>query len=177
MFERARRTAGVAISAAALATFALLASSSDVQALDAGDTAPAFTLPALEGDDPVGLEQYRGKVVWLDFWASWCPPCLSSLPELEKLRKQVPAKDFQIVAINLDKDPKKAKKFLARNPVGYPSATDPDGKLPEMFGLQTMPTSYLIDRDGTIRLVHEGYRSGDIKTIRREVRKLVEGEQ
>jgi peroxiredoxin len=144
-------------------------------ALGAGDAAPAFSLPDLEGKGKVDLSQYRGKVVWLDFWASWCPPCLSSLPELEKMRKQMPAKEFQIVAINVDKDPKKARKFLKKNPVGYPSASDPKGSMPEMFGLETMPTSYLIDRDGTIKHVHKGYRDGDIKSIRREVRKLVEG--
>jgi len=162
---------------AALAFAACLGAGSPGLALDAGDRAPAFALPALDGAGQLDLEQYRGKVVWLDFWASWCPPCLSSLPELEKLRRQMPAKDFQIVAVNLDKDPAKARKFLKKTPVGYPSASDPDGALPEKFGLKTMPTSYLIDRDGTIRLVHEGYRSGDIETIRREVRKLVEAKR
>jgi peroxiredoxin len=161
--------------ALALATVACLGVGVPATALDAGDRAPAFALPALDGGGRLDLAEYRGKVVWLDFWASWCPPCLTSLPELEKLRKQMPAKDFQILAVNLDKDPGKALSFLKKNPVGYPSASDPEGSLPEKFGLQTMPTSYLIDRDGTIRLVHEGYRSGDIDTIRREVRKLVEG--
>lgn len=174
MFRRAMMAGSKSLAVACL-TIALAGVASDALALDAGDPAPAFTLPELDGKGQLDLERYRGKVVWLDFWASWCPPCLSSLPELEKLRKQMPAKDFQIVAINVDKDPKKAKKFLDRHPVGYPSASDPDGTLPEMFGLETMPTSYLIDRDGTIKLVHEGYRSGDIKTIRREVRSLVEG--
>lgn len=160
---------------ALVAVVACLGAGSSAIALDAGDRAPAFALPALDGGGQLDLAKYRGKVVWLDFWASWCPPCLSSLPELEKLRTQMPAKDFQILAVNLDKDPRKAVSFLKKNPVGYPNASDPEGKLPEKFGLQTMPTSYLIDRDGTIRLVHEGYRSGDIDTIRREVRKLVEG--
>ena len=87
------------------------------------------------------------------------------------MRRRLPNKDFQIIAINLDQDPKKARKFLGRNPVGYPSATDPKGSLPEKFGLETMPTSYLIDRKGVIRMVHEGFRSGDIELIRSEINK------
>jgi peroxiredoxin len=142
-------------------------------ALEPGDKAPAFNLPALDGKGKVSLESHRGKVVWLDFWASWCPPCLSSLPELEELRKQMPAGEFQIVAINLDEDQKKALKFLARNPVGYPSGSDPKGALPDQYGLETMPTSYLIDRKGVVRVVHKGYREGDMKKIRAEVRKWV----
>jgi len=143
-------------------------------ALEPGDKAPAFNLPALDGKGKVSLKSHRGKVVWLDFWASWCPPCLSSLPELEELRKQMPAGEFQIVAINLDEDKKKALKFLARNPVGYPSGSDPKGALPDQYGLETMPTSYLIDRRGVVRVVHKGYREGDMKKIRAEVRKWVE---
>lgn len=162
---------------ATLAVLALVGSGGAAWALGSGDRAPSFQLPALEGSGQIDLAQFRGKVVWLDFWASWCPPCLQSLPELENLRKQMPAKDFQIVAINLDQDPAKALKFLKRSPVGYPSASDREGKLPEAFGLKTMPTSYLIDRDGTIKLVHEGFRDGDIKAIRNEVRKLVEGKK
>jgi peroxiredoxin len=145
-------------------------------ALEPGDKAPGFSLPSLDGKGDVSLQSHRGKVVWLDFWASWCPPCLSSLPELEELRKQMPAGEFQIVAVNLDEDKKKALKFLARNPVGYPSGSDPQGALPDRYGLETMPTSYLIDRDGVVRVVHKGYRDGDMKKIRAEVRKWLERE-
>jgi peroxiredoxin len=144
-------------------------------ALEPGDEAPGFTLPVLDGEGSVSLDRYRGKVVWLDFWASWCPPCLMSLPRLEDMRKEIPAKDFQIVAINVDHDPKKALKFLAKNPVGYPSASDPEGGLPTKYGLETMPTSYLIDRMGVIRVVHKGFREGDIEKIRSEVIKHVKG--
>ena len=66
-------------------------------------------------------------MVYLDFWASWCPPCLTSLPLLEKLRKEFPSDQFQILAVNVDQDPEKARKFLERTQVGYPSATDPEG--------------------------------------------------
>jgi peroxiredoxin len=142
-------------------------------ALEEGDRAPAFSLPSLDGKSEVKLADYRGKVVWLDFWASWCPPCLTSLPELEALRKEMPASKFQIVAINVDEEPKKALRFLAKKPVGYPSASDPKGQLPEAFGLETMPTSYLIDQKGVIRMVHEGYREGDLAKIKAEATALM----
>lgn len=151
----------------------LLLATPTALALEAGDRAPAFDLPALDGKGDVKLSDYRGKVVYVDFWASWCPPCLTSLPELEELRKQMPASKFQIVAINIDEKPKKALRFLEKKPVGYPSASDPEGKLPEQFGLETMPTSYLIDQNGVVRLVHRGYHKGDADKIKAEATSLI----
>jgi peroxiredoxin len=142
-------------------------------ALDAGDKAPPFVASALAGDDPVSLEDYRGKVVYLDFWASWCPPCLTSLPVLETLRGEFPEDRFQIVAVNLDTDRAKALRFLAKIGVGYPSASDPDGRIPASYGLETMPTSYLIDADGVIRHVHEGFRKSDVDALRERIQQLV----
>ena len=84
-----------------------------------------------------------------------------------------PASKFQVVAINIDEEPKKALRFLAKQPVGYPSASDPSGSLPEEFGLETMPTSYLIDQKGVIRMVHKGYRAGDIEKIKAEATALM----
>lgn len=145
------------------------------QAVEVGDQAPTFRLPALEGDGEVALADHRGKVVYLDFWASWCPPCLESLPQLEALRRELPAKDFQILAINLDKDPRKALAFLARRPVGYPSGSDPEGLWPERFDIPTMPTAYLIDRSGVVRYVHEGFHEGDLDQLRARIRELLKG--
>ena len=153
---------GVALSAPGVAT-----------AIDEGEPAPAFELPALSGKQQISLAAHRGKVVYLDFWASWCAPCLTSLPQLEKLRREFPADDFQIIAVNIDKDPAKARAFLAKRPVGYPSASDPKGEWPGRFGIPTMPTSYLIDREGVVRHVHAGFRKGDLDVIRGHVRRLV----
>ena len=79
-----------------------------------GQKAPEFKAPALDGGKSLSLAAYRGKVVYLDFWASWCPPCLTSLPLLEELRKEFPSDQFQILAVNVDQDPEKARKFLER---------------------------------------------------------------
>jgi peroxiredoxin len=138
-----------------------------------GQQAPAFTAPALDGAKSISLAAHRGKVVYLDFWASWCTPCLTSLPLLEELRKQFPSDQFQILAVNVDQDPEKARKFLERTKIGYPSATDPKGSIPESFGIETMPTSFLIDRRGVIRYVHHGFRKGDVEPLRERIAKLV----
>jgi len=141
-------------------------------AADVGQQAPEFTAPALDdGRKSLSLGTYRGKVVYLDFWASWCPPCLTSLPLLEKLRKEFPSDQFQILAVNVDQDPEKARKFLERTRIGYPSATDPKGRIPQSFGIETMPTSFLIDRRGVIRYVHHGFRKGDVPELRERIRK------
>ncbi len=154
---------------------ALLAAPS--HALGEGDRAPRFQAKALEGEGHVSLEQYRGKVVVVDFWASWCPPCLTAMPALDGLRKEFPSSQFQVVAINVDSDPDKGRAMLRRLEVGYPSASDPEGRLPERFGVGTMPTSYLIDRDGVIRHVHEGFRRGDVDPLRARIRALVAEER
>jgi thiol-disulfide isomerase/thioredoxin len=143
------------------------------RAVEEGQPAPQFAAVSLSGQGNLSLSQYRGKVVYVDFWASWCAPCLKAVPALEKLRKEFPASDFQVVAINVDQDPERARLFLADHPVGYPSASDPSGSLPEIFGLETMPTSYLIDRKGVVRYVHRGFRTGDDAQIRERIRALL----
>lgn len=141
--------------------------------LQSGDRAPEFSAPALGGGATITLADHRGKVVYLDFWASWCAPCLTSLPALEKLRQEFPADDFQVIAVNVDRDTEAARRFLARRPVGYPSASDPEGRIPGRFAIETMPTSFLIDGQGVIRHVHRGFRPGDVDDLRERIRALL----
>ncbi len=157
-----------------LVGLASLLSPLQLRALEIGDKAPTFAVQSLSGTETVSLKAYRGKVVYLDFWASWCPPCLKSLPLLEELRKEFPAGEVQFLAINLDTELEKARRFLGKHPIGYPSATDPEGRLPETFEVKTMPTSFLIDRDGVVRYIHRGFRESDIQEIRKQIRKFVE---
>lgn len=142
-------------------------------ALEPGDPAPSFRAASLEGDSTLALESYRGKLVYLDFWASWCAPCAASLPVLDALQREFGGRDFEVLAVNVDRDPGKAQAFLRKRPVGYPSVSDPEGELPEQFGLETMPTSYLIDREGVIRYVHRGFREGDEEVLREQIRRLL----
>jgi thiol-disulfide isomerase/thioredoxin len=152
---------------------AALVFAAPAQAVSVGEPAPTFNAKELDGSGMLSLTKFRGKVVYVDFWASWCAPCATALPALEALRKEFPAGDFQILAINVDKDPQKARRFLERTPVGYPSASDPDGHLPATFGLETMPTSYLIDRRGIVRHVHEGFEKGDVEGLREHIQGLI----
>jgi len=162
---------------AALLAAALILVSGASRAADEGEQAPAFSARSLNGDGSITLSSYRGKVVYLDFWASWCAPCQAALPALEELRKEFPADQFQVIAVNVDTDPEKALRLLAKHKIGYPSAADPDGRLPETFGLKTMPTSYLIDRQGVVRMVHPGFRSSDVEGLRARIKTLVEAKK
>jgi thiol-disulfide isomerase/thioredoxin len=174
--ERRRPSRAARRARALAAGLAALVTASAGQAIGAGEPAPQFRAPALGGGGAQALTDFRGKVVYLDFWASWCPPCLNSLPELETLRKEFPSDQFQVLAVNVDRDPEQARAFLEKRPVGYPSVSDPEGRLPEKFAIETMPTSFLIDGRGVVRYVHEGFRKGDVEGLRAEIRKLVAAE-
>ena len=161
----------------ALLTWMLAAMSSLVavpsRAVEIGEHAPQFAIESLTGNGSVSLSALRGKVVYLDFWASWCAPCLVALPTLDKLRHELPKGQFQVIAVNLDRDLEKARKFLLDHKVGYPSGTDPEGQVADTFDLDTMPTSFLIDRNGVVRYVHRGFRKDDVDEIRAQIQKLL----
>lgn len=142
-------------------------------AVKTGQKAPAVAGARLDGQGQLSLAQLKGKVVYLDFWASWCKPCALSLPALDGFRKEFPSKDFAVLAVNVDHDPALAKAFLSRRPVGYPSLFDPKGELPVRFGVETMPTSFLIDREGVIRQVHRGFRKEDVAELRSAIQELI----
>jgi thiol-disulfide isomerase/thioredoxin len=143
--------------------------------VEANQAAPVFSAHSLDGNATLNLAAYKGKVVFLDFWASWCGPCQTAMPLIESLRSEFPADQFQVLAVNIDEDPAKAKAFLESRKVkvGYPSVSDPEGRLPATYGLKTMPTSYLIDRSGVVRSVHAGFRASDVDGLRAEIRALL----
>jgi thiol-disulfide isomerase/thioredoxin len=141
-------------------------------AVEVGGNAPDFRLPQLGKDAQLGLNDVHGKVVLVDFWASWCGPCRESLPQYEKLYTSLSRNDFEIVAVNLDEDLADAKKFLAAHPVTYPVVLDPAGDVPKNFGLVGMPTSYLVDRDGVVRLRNQSFKPQDIEALRAKIDKL-----
>ena len=159
--------------AALAAALLILLLAPSAGAIQVGDKAPAVVGPALGKPGKVSLAEMRGKVVYVDFWASWCTPCAQALPVLDGFRKEFGAEGFDVFAVNVDQNPKQGKVFLSRRPVGYESLSDPEGKYPSLFGVETMPTSYLIDRKGVVRYVHRGFRKQDVEELRREIRKLV----
>jgi peroxiredoxin len=152
---------------------ALLATASAGATVGLGKAAPNFTLPPFTSSAPVHLADYRGKVVLVDFWASWCSPCRQSLPLYDKLRRNFPATDFAILAVNLDEESADARTFLSEHPVEYTTLQDPQGDVAKAYGLKGMPSSYLIDRDGVVRQRHIGFEPKDIAALQREIAALV----
>jgi thiol-disulfide isomerase/thioredoxin len=131
-----------------------------------GQAAPPVRLPQLSGTGDISLDSLRGKVVYLDFWASWCGPCRISFPILNQLRQELGANGFEVFAINVDEVEADARKFLAEVPVDFPIVLDPAGVTPKTFGILGMPTGYLIDRHGTVREIHQGFRKSDGDKLR-----------
>ena len=156
-----------------LVLLALLLAAPIAAAVDAGAPAPAFSGKPLAGGEPVTLEALRGKVVYLDFWASWCGPCRQSLPWMEQLRRDFAAAGLEVVAVNVDETPADGIAFLKRHPVGYAVIGDAGGDIAELYDVRDMPSSYLIDRDGTVRLVHRGFNTRAAAKLRRQVAELV----
>jgi len=124
----------------------------------------AFTasvaIPAESEDSSNGplLDGLKGKVVLLDFWASWCDPCRRSFPWMSEMQRRYGGSDLLVLAVNLDQDRKLAEKFLAAVPAGFRVEFDPGGVLATHFGVTAMPMSFLIDRKGIVRERHSGFR-------------------
>ena len=143
-------------------------------ALEVGDTAPSLSLPSIFADQAViDLDALRGKTVYVDFWASWCAPCLRSMPAYNELYNRLKGEDFEFVAINVDNPIEDGLDFLIDEPLDFLIPSDPDGEAAELFGVIGMPTSYLIDPEGTIRLVHMGFRDGDMEEIEAAINELI----
>ena len=105
----------------------------------------------------LNLDQYKGRVVYLDFWASWCGPCKLSFPYMQKMVAQYPPNDFVVVAVNLDRSRDKADAFLRQVGNKLPIVYDPAGAIATKFAVKEMPSSVLIGRDGRVRHVHKGF--------------------
>ena len=107
--------------------------------------------------DTLNLDQYKGKVVYVDFWASWCGPCRESFPWMKKMQQQYGKDGLVIIAVNVDQDKKLADKFLSEFKPEFNVLFDKDGKLAEDFKVSSMPSSYILDREGKPRFKHKGF--------------------
>lgn len=144
------------------------------QALAPAASAPAFAAQYLDKPGRLSSQELKGKVVYVDFWASWCGPCRASFPALDKLYGQHKDKGFVVVGVNQDDRPEDARLFLARIPASFPLLADPEHRLAEDFAVKGMPSAILIDRKGIVRHVHRGFRAGDEKEIAARVEQLLE---
>ena len=137
-----------------------------------GDTAPLFTLPNLDKSSTYSLA--AGKVIYLDFWASWCAPCRVSFPEVIALQNDLGSDRFEVIAVTVDENPAAAIRFLRRYDVPYQILSDPDGVVAGQYALPCMPTSFVIDQEGSVSLRHSGFKPGDMTSIRRRIHQLLE---
>ena len=135
--------------------------------------APDCALRAVDGSRDYSLREWRGRVLWVDCWASWCGSCAEAVPFLNDLEREFGAHGFAVLGINLDEEPADALEFLGKYPAEFAQASDAEGVCPRSFGVETMPAAYLIDRSGVIRHVHPGFRPGEAPGLRARVRELV----
>ena len=137
-----------------------------------GAAAPDFASKSDSGRN-VRLSELRGQVVLINFWASWCGPCRQELPLLNKVYAQYRAAGFMLLAVNVDDNRKDADAMLKRLDLRFPILFDGNKNVAKLYGVDTMPATLLIDRDGRVRYVHRGYYSGYEQKYERQVRELL----
>ncbi len=153
-----------------LATGAALAGDSP---LVVGESPPPVQLNDLQGQ-PVSLEGLKGKVVLVDFWATWCVPCRAELPKLVELQKHHAEQGLVVLAINVDERPKDRDKYLVKHPLELTILDDSEQVTVASYQVQKMPTSVLVDREGTIAAVHYGFTDEQYEELETQVAGLLE---
>lgn len=129
------------------------------RAIEVGNVAPAFTLKSARGN--VDSAALKGKIVYVDFWASWCVPCKQSFPWMNEMQAKYGERGLEVVAINVDAKQVDADKFLAQIPAKFQVAFDAAGDTPKKFGVKAMPSAVIVGADGRALHVHAGFRDGD----------------
>jgi thiol-disulfide isomerase/thioredoxin len=155
-----------------LAAVALAVPVSGREARAASRAAPEVVFHRADGEQ-VRVSDFKGKVLLVDFWASWCVPCKASFPALDAIYREYQPRGVEVLAVNLDEDRRHADGFLAAHPHRMPVMFDPKGVTPEAFGVKGMPTSYVIDRAGSIRFIHVGYSGNVNASYRQEITQLL----
>ena len=128
---------------------------------------------AAHADSSADFDAYRGRVIYLDFWASWCTPCRQSFPWMQSMKDTYERQGLTVIAVNLDRRREDAEKFLARFHPSFDVRFDPDGQTAERFRIQGMPTSVIIDRHGVKRYTHIGFLPADLGAYEGELRKIL----
>ena len=141
-----------------LAALAALPLAQPARAVDAGQPAPQFALASLSGEGNVSIGAHRGKVVYVDFWASWCVPCRRSFPWMNQMHEKYAEHGLVIIGVNMDTNSSDAETFLKDYPARFTIVADPGGTLARQFEVEAMPSSYLIGRDGAIASQHLGFQ-------------------
>lgn len=151
-----------------LATIVWLCVATQAGAVGVGQAAPAFVLPTKDGT--VDLSTLRGKVVYVDFWASWCGPCKQSFPWLSDMQAKYGDQGLVVVGINVDHKRSDADRFLASTPAKFTVAFDAQGTTPTAYRVTGMPSSYLVGRNGQIVATHVGFRQSEASALEATLR-------
>ena len=151
---------------------ASLACATSANAVKPGDPAPPIAL-ATPGGDAVSLAPLRGRVVYVDFWASWCTPCRRSFPWMNAMQARYAKDGLVIVGVNVDKRAADADRFLRDTPASFRIALDADGKTPAAYDVKGMPSSFLVDRHGIVAWIEEGFRDVRRDDLEARIRALL----
>ena len=150
----------------------VLGAGSAVPAIAPLATAPDFTLHTMNGPN-MRLREQRGRVVMVNFWASWCGPCRQEMPQLNRLYEKYHAAGFVLLGVNVDDDQGKASEVAGKLGVTFPVLLDTDKTVSRLYELSTMPSTVIIDRDGKVRYVHRGYLTGYEDNYEKQIRELL----
>jgi peroxiredoxin len=134
--------------------------------------APDFTLRTLEGQN-LRLGEQRGRVVLVNFWATWCGPCRQEMPHLNRLYEKYRGSGFVLLGVNVDEDTRSAVGVASKLGVKFPVLPDNDKTVSRLYDLRAMPSTVLIDRDGRVRYLHRGYLTGYEDTYDKQIRELL----
>lgn len=154
--------------------FAALALSTGtaLSAVTPSSSAPDFTLRTMDGPNQ-RLQEQRGRVVMINFWATWCGPCREEMPHLNQLYSKYRPAGFVLFGVNVDEDPRLASEVAQKLGIKFPVLLDTEKKVSKLYDLSTMPSTLLIDRDGKVRYIHHGYRAGYEDTYDKQIRELL----
>ncbi len=150
------------------------AGSNNVVSVSPPVPAPDWTLPAIQNaEGNLSMSDFRGKITYVDFWASWCGPCRLSLPALNSLNEEFAEEPVQFLAISIDVVEEDAWDFLKRYSVDYPVVIDTEGDIARMFAVDGMPSGYLLDAEGRVREIHIGFKRGDELKLAESIKKML----
>ena len=137
-----------------------------------GQPAPDFALKSSTGEN-MRLSEYRGDVVMINFWATWCGPCRQEMPLLDELYNRYERVGFNLLGVNIDDDSNKAMDMIHELGVNFPVLFDARKEVSKMYDVDAMPVTVLVDREGTVRFVHQGYKPGYEEKYLDQVRSLL----
>jgi peroxiredoxin len=169
---RPARGRAVSLRVVACALFAVVAGTAS-SAIAPATAAPDFTLHAMGGGANLRLKEQRGRVVMVNFWATWCGPCRQEMPQLNRLYEKYKSSGFVLLGVNVDDDAAKAAEVAAKLGVTFPVLLDTEKTVSKLYDLSTMPSTVIIDRDGKVRYVHRGYLAGYEDNYEKQIRELL----